>query len=157
MKIGNLKLLVFSLILCLGAGAIGSVFTTSAIGTWYTTLNKPSFNPPNFIFAPVWTTLYILMAVSFYLVLISKVKDKQLAVRLFLVQLFLNIFWSVLFFGLHSPLLALFDIILLWILILLTIKYFYKISHSTSYLLIPYLLWVSFAIILNLSIALLNP
>lgn len=157
MKAKDIKLLVFSLILCLGAGAIGSVFTTSAIGTWYATLNKPSFNPPNFIFVPVWTMLYILMAVSFYLVLISKVKDKQLAVRLFIAQLFLNIFWSVFFFGLHSPLLALFDIILLWILILLAIKYFYKISHSASYLLIPYLLWVSFAGVLNFSIVLLNP
>ena len=156
MKIENLKLLVFSLILCLGAGAIGSLFTTPAINTWYTTLNKPIFNPPNFIFAPVWTILYILMAISLYFVLISKAKNKTLAVKLFLSQLILNILWSVLFFGLHNPLLAFLEIIILWISILLTIIYFYKISKNASYLLIPYLLWVSLAGVLNLSIVLLN-
>ncbi len=156
MKIKDIKLLFFSLILCLGAGAIGSLFTTPAISTWYITLNKPSFNPPNFIFAPIWTILYVLMAISLYFVLTSKVKDKTFAVKLFLAQIALNILWSLLFFGLHNPLLALLDILLLWILIILNIKTFYKISKNASYLLIPYLFWVSFAGVLNLSIVLLN-
>lgn len=144
------------MVLCLGAGAIGSLFTTSAIRTWYTILNKPSFNPPNFVFAPVWTTIYILMAIAFYLVLKEKSKDKNTAVILFLVQLVFNVIWSVLFFGFHNPLLALSEIIILWISILLTIIYFYKISKNASYFLIPYLLWVSFAAVLNLSIVFLN-
>src|SRR3989344_102107 len=153
----NIKLFILSLVLCLGAGAIGALFTTPAINTWYATLNKPIFNPPNFIFATVWTTLYILMGMSFYLVLVSETKDKALAVKLFFFQLFLNILWSFLFFGFHSPLLAMFEIIILWVSILLTIIHFYKISKNASYLLIPYLIWVSFAAVLNLSIVLLNP
>ncbi len=93
MKLG-FKTLIFSVALCLGAGVLGSVFTTSEINTWYATLNKPAFNPPNWIFAPVWTTLYILMGISFYLVLKSKSKDKTLSVKLFVAQLFLNVLWS---------------------------------------------------------------
>ena len=157
MKVYNIKLLTLSLILCLGAGGIGSLFTTPAISTWYTTLNKPVFSPPNFIFAPVWITLYILMAIAFYLVLINKSKDKRMAITFFLTQLVLNVFWSVIFFGLHNPIFAFVEIIILWIAIFLTIKSFYKISRNASYLLIPYLLWVSFASVLNLSIVLLNP
>lgn len=157
MKVYNIKLLMLSIILCLGAGGLGSVFTTPAIGTWYTTLNKPVFSPPNFIFAPVWITLYILMAIAFYLVLINKSKDKKMAITFFLTQLILNVFWSIIFFGLHNPIFAFVEIIILWIAIFLTIKSFYKISRNASYLLIPYLLWVSFASVLNLSIVLLNP
>jgi len=153
----NIKLLIPSIVLPLLAGAVGSAFTTSAITTWYTTLNKPSFNPPNYLFGPVWTVLYILMGISFYLVLVSKAKSKQLAVKLFLVQLILNTLWSLIFFGAHNPMLALFDIVVLWGAILFTIVSFYKISKPASYLLIPYILWVSFATILNLSIVLLNP
>ncbi|MEK7573151.1 MAG: TspO/MBR family protein [Patescibacteria group bacterium] len=142
--------------LCLGAGAIGSLFTTPAINTWYVTLNKPSFNPPNYIFAPVWTILYILMGLSFYLILVSKEREKQTAVMFFVLQLILNVLWSLVFFGLHSPLGALITIVLLWISILMTIINFYKISKPASYLLIPYILWVSFASVLNLSIGMLN-
>lgn len=157
MKTINSKLLFFALTLTLGAGFIGSIFTAPAIDTWYQTLNKPSFNPPNFIFAPVWTSLYILMGVAFYLILSSKLKVKKLANQIFILQLILNIIWSEIFFGLKNPTLALFEIIILWIAIVFTIRSFYKISQTASFLLVPYILWVSFALFLNLNIFLLNP
>lgn len=148
--------LLLSIGLCLGAGVLGSVFTTSAIPAWYATLNKPVFSPPNWIFGPVWTTLYILMGISLYLVWTSKGKLKHNAINLFFIQLGLNVLWSILFFGLKNPALALAEIIALWVTIFLTIKYFYPVSRLAAYLLIPYLLWVSFASILNLAIVLLN-
>ena len=148
--------LFLSIGLCLGVGFIGSVFTVSSIPTWYASLNKPIFSPPNWVFGPVWTTLYILMGFSFYLIWISKSKFKQRAINLFFIQLMLNAVWSIVFFGLKNPSLALVDIVALWIAILLTIKYFYPISKSSAYLLVPYLFWVSFAGILNLSIVFLN-
>lgn len=136
----NVKLLVFSIALPLLVGAIGSAFTTSEITIWYTTLNKPSFNPPNFVFAPAWTTLYILTGISFYLVLTSKVKDKVLAAKFFVAQLLLNTLWSLIFFGAHNPLLAFLEIIILWSAVLLTIVSFTKsqnrqhifLSHTSS-------------------------
>lgn len=151
----NLKLLTFSIGLPLLVGFLGSYFTISSIPTWYATLNKPFFSPPNFLFAPVWTALYILMGISLYLVLISK-KNKDLAVKVFLIQLFLNFLWSFIFFGLQNPLIAFLEIVALWVSILFTIKFFYPISKTSAYLLIPYILWVSFALILNLAIVLLN-
>ncbi len=149
------KLLV-SIGVSLGAGAIGSFFTISSIPTWYVTLNKPIFSPPNWIFAPVWTTLYILMGISLYLVWISKSKLKQRGTTVFFIQLGLNVFWSLIFFGLKNPPAAFFEIIALWIAILLTIKTFYKISKLAGNLLIPYILWVTFAAALNAMIVLLN-
>lgn len=150
--------LTLSILFCLGVGFLGSYFTMPSIPTWYATLNKPFFSPPNFIFAPVWTTLYILMGVSLYLVWdkgISKKKVK-IAVLFFALQLFLNFLWSILFFALHSPILALFEIIILWLVILITIMKFRKVSNASSLLLYPYIAWVSFASILNLSIVILN-
>jgi tryptophan-rich sensory protein len=147
----NIPLLILSVGLCLGAGILGSFFTISAIPEWYSTLNKPFFSPPNWIFAPVWTVLYILMGVSLYLVWLKKKVP-----TVFWIQLILNAAWSVIFFGLKNPGLAMVNILALWIAIFLTIKSFYKISITASNLLIPYLLWVSFASILNLSIVLLN-
>lgn len=139
------------------AGVIGSIFTTPAIPGWYATLQKPSFTPPNWVFGPVWTTLFVMMGISLFLVWRhpSNTAIKR-AILVFGVQLFFNICWSIFFFGLKSPLLAFIDIIFLWIAILLTIIKFYKISAIASLLLIPYLLWVSFASILNLAIVLLN-
>lgn len=151
----NIKLLGFSIPLPLLTGAVGSYFTISSIPTWYETLNKPFFSPPNYIFGPVWTALYILMGISLYLVLISK-KKKDLAVKVFMLQLFLNFLWSIIFFGLQNPALAFFEIVALWLSIVFTIKLFYPISKNAAYLLIPYILWVSFATVLNLSIFLLN-
>lgn len=149
--------LIFSIGVCLLAGFLGSFFTVSAIPTWYASLNKPFFSPPNWIFAPVWTTLYVLMGISLFIVISNKkqaIKDK--AVVIFGLQLFLNFLWSVLFFGMKNPTLALIDIAALWIAIFLTIKSFSKISKLASNLLIPYLLWVTFASLLNLMIVILN-
>ncbi len=147
----NIPKLILSVGVCLGAGILGSIFTISSIPTWYATLNKPFFSPPNWIFGPVWTILYILMGVSLYLVWI---KNKVPAV--FWIQLILNALWSILFFGLKNPSLALVDIAALWVAIFLTIKSFYKINKPAGNLLIPYLLWVTFASILNLAIVVLN-
>lgn len=152
----NYAKLVVSIVICQLVGIISSVFTASSISTWYATLNQPFFNPPNWVFAPVWTTLYLLMGISLYLVWSSKAKEKKRALYVFAVQLGLNFLWSLLFFGLQNPLLALAEILLLWFSILLSILVFHKISKPASYLLIPYILWVSFAAVLNLGYVLVN-
>lgn len=149
--------LIFAILISQLAGIIGSLFTITSTNSWYTTIIKPSFNPPNWIFGPVWTLLYLLMGTSLYLILTTKKsKNRKIGLYLFFTQLVLNTLWSILFFGLHSPLAAFIEIILLWISILLTIKYFYKVNKKASYLLIPYILWVTFAAILNLSIVIIN-
>jgi translocator protein len=143
--------------MCQLAGIIGSLFTTSSIPTWYATLIKPSFNPPNWIFAPVWIFLYLLMGISFYLIWIkSNNPNFSFLMSVFLLQLVLNAFWSIIFFGLKSPLFAFVEIIVLWLTILICIILFFRISKISSYLLIPYLLWVSFAAVLNFAIWKLN-
>lgn len=139
--------------ICLGAGVIGSLFTAPAIPTWYATLNKPFFSPPNWVFGPVWTVLYVLMGISLYLVW----GKKKVNLKWFWVQLFLNTIWSVAFFGLKSPALAFVVIILLWFSIFQTIKTFAKVNKTVSFLLWPYFVWVSFATILNLALVILNP
>lgn len=150
--------LFLSVAVCLFIGFGGSLVTTPSISTWYTTLNKPSFNPPNWIFGPVWTTLFILMGIAAFLIWNEGLKKKPVknALAIFVVQLVLNFFWSLVFFGWHMPVLAFAEIIVLWIMILLTITKFRKLSKTASNLLIPYLAWVSFAAILNLSVAVLN-
>ena len=150
--------LISAVILCFAAGAIGSFFTTPAIPTWYASLNKPFFNPPNFLFGPVWSTLYLMMGISLYIVWQKKEKEgiKKKGLIYFYVQLFLNTIWSIVFFGLQSPFLAFLIILGMWITILITIKYFYQISKVASLLLIPYILWVSFAMVLNFFIMILN-
>ena len=136
---------------CLGAGILGSLFTVSSIPTWYQTLDKPFFSPPNWVFGPVWTILYILMGISLYLVWIKKKVPS-----VFWIQLILNATWSIVFFGLRNPSVAFVNIIALWIAIFLTIKSFSKINRLSSYLLYPYIAWVSFASILNFSIWMMN-
>ena len=153
--------LISAVILCQLAGIAGTSFTISAIPTWYATLTKPFFTPPNWLFGPVWTVLYFLMGVSLFLVWRKKVrgkqeKKKQFAFRLFGLQLAANFLWTMLFFGLHSPLLGLIDLVLLIVLIVLTYRAFYQLSKVAAYLLIPYLLWVSFATILNAALFSLN-
>ena len=150
--------LIVSILICQGAGAIGALFTSPAISTWYTTIQKPSFNPPNWIFAPVWTLLFLLMGISLYFVWSRGLEDKKIKIAVFIfgVQLALNIFWSFLFFDLQSPLYAFIEIFILWLAILLTIISFYKISKIAAYLLLPYILWVSFASVLNFSILIIN-
>lgn len=149
---------MISILICQLAGIIGSIFTSQSVGTWYLELQKPSFNPPNWIFAPVWIILYFLMGISLYLVWSegNKSKEAKSAYSIFGVQLFLNAIWSLLFFGLQSPFYAFLEIIFLWIAILFTIICFLKISKSAAYLLIPYILWVSFAAVLNFSLWVLN-
>ncbi len=146
--------LVISLLIPFLASAVGGLFTASSVSTWYVELSKPSFNPPSWIFGPVWTILYLLMGLSLYLVWIKKY-DKP-AFMVFGVQLFLNALWSVLFFGLQKPLYAFLELIFLWVAILLTIVYFYRLNKTSAYLLIPYILWVSFAAVLNFTIFVLN-
>lgn len=138
------------------AGGIGAIATTSKISTWYQGLIKPSFNPPNWLFGPVWTILFLLMGIAFYLVWTSEKREKIVAMRVFGVQLVLNILWSFLFFGWERPGLALIEIVGLWAAIYLTIKAFLKVNKTAGRLLIPYLLWVSFASVLNGAIFWLN-
>lgn len=143
---------ILSILLCEGAGLIGSIFTFSSVTSWYPALVKPFFNPPSWVFGPVWTTLYLLMGISLYLVWGTKKKN----LNWFWAQLVLNALWSIVFFGLKSPGLGFAVIILLWISIFQTIKAFRKINKTSAYLLWPYLAWVSFALLLNLSIVVLN-
>lgn len=146
-----LRLIGF-IFLCQAAGLIGSIFTFNSVNTWYVTLEKPFFNPPSFVFGPVWTILYLLMGVSLFLVWGKKKTD----LRWFWTQLALNTAWSIIFFGLKNPLLAFIIIIFLWISIIQTIRSFKKVNKTASYILYPYLFWVSFASLLNLSIVILN-
>lgn len=153
----KLQKLFLSLLLPFLAGFLGSIFTFPAISTWYTSLNKPSFSPPNFVFGPVWTFLYFLMGISFYLVLISKdVKRKKEATYIFIFQLVLNSLWSFTFFGLKNILLASFLIIVLWFTLVVMIANFYRLNKFAGFLNLPYILWVSFASALNFAIYALN-
>jgi len=146
-----LKLAV-AIVICEGAGIIGSFFTINSVNTWYTTLDKPFFNPPSWLFGPVWTILYLMMGISLYVAW----EKKKVDLKWFWIQLLLNSLWSILFFGLKNPSLAFLEIILLWGAIFMTIRSFWKNKRTSAYLLIPYLFWVTFATILNLSIVLLN-
>ena len=152
----RLPKLILAIAICQLAGIIGFVFTQDSTGTWYQTINKPTFTPPAEIFGPVWITLYTMMGISLFLVWNKKSRHKKKAITLFSIQLALNALWSILFFGLHAPWLAFANIILLWAFILAAMIQFYKISKSAAYLNLPYILWVSFAVVLNLAIALLN-
>lgn len=150
--------LITSIVICQLAGVIGSLFTRPAIPTWYATLEKPSFTPPNGVFSPVWITLFVLMGIAAFLVWNKGLSDQRvkIALSIFAVQLILNVLWSVMFFGLRSPLAGLIDIVILWIAISLTVLSFFPISRAAGLLLIPYILWVSFAAVLNFSIWRLN-
>lgn len=143
---------------CFLAGAIGSFFTSSSIPGWYQNINKPFFNPPNWIFGPVWTVLFLMMGISLYLIWKKETpkKIKRIAISIFAVQLLFNTLWSIAFFGLKSPFLGLIIIIILLFLIAVNIFKFYKISKEAGILLIPYIIWVSFAFILNFAIWKLN-
>ena len=146
---------LFSLTLPFLAGAIGSISTSSALKDWYPTLEKSPLNPPNWIFGPVWTTLYLLMGIALFLVISQKHLDKK-AITIFITQLILNTLWSIVFFGMENPLLAVVVIIALIVTVIVNIKMFLRIHPLAGYLLIPYLLWISFASYLNLMIAILN-
>lgn len=149
--------LIVSIVICQLAGIIGAVFTTPAISGWYANLNKPSFNPPNWLFGPTWILLYLLMGISLYLIWnLKPTTETKKAIVFFAIQLVLNSLWSIIFFGLRLPSVAFLEILLLLGFIILTIIKFFPLSKTSAYLLVPYLLWVSFASLLNFYIVKLN-
>jgi len=171
MRINNLFKLVIAIGISLGAGVIGAFFTAPAVQSiWYAELMKPALNPPTWVFGPVWTTLFALMGIAAFLIwrkydkltlsgvegLANRKKQIKIALGIFFAQLVLNTLWSIIFFGLYSPGGALVEIVFLWLAILATIVAFYKISKPATWLLLPYILWVSFAVYLNYSIYVLN-
>jgi translocator protein len=143
--------LVLAILLSQSAGLIGAFFTVDAISAWYVTLNKPVLAPPDWIFGPVWTILYVLMGIAAFCVWRQGIQNKGVkqALAIFAIQLVLNAAWSVIFFGTHQILIALLEIVLLWGAILWTIIAFSKISRLSARLMLPYILWVSFAVYLN--------
>ena len=155
MKNIDVKKLVIALIIPFLAAAVGSGFTTSKIQSWYAMLDKPFFSPPNWLFGPVWTILYIMMGVSLYLVWMKKPLNNKIF-KWFWIQLGLNTLWSILFFGMEKPGLALIEILILWVSIRMTMKNFAVVGSTPVRLLYPYLAWVSFATILNVAIWWLN-
>jgi len=156
-KLQGLKLLA-SIAMCQAAGIIGSFFTRESVSSWYMNLDKPFFNPPNSVFGPVWIGLYLLMGFSLFLIWrkgLDSGKAKQ-AFSVFIIHLLINSLWSFAFFGCRSPLAGLIVIAVLWLVIIWIIISFFSISRIASMLLIPYILWVSFAAVLNAAILLLN-
>jgi tryptophan-rich sensory protein len=155
-KISRIAIVV---IICLAVGYFSGMVTRASITTWYPTLVKPSFNPPNWIFAPVWTSLYVMMGVAAGLIWNQITTQKAAvtkALQFFIIQLVLNALWSYLFFGLHNLMLATIEVVLLWLMIFETYSQFAKINKTASYLMLPYLAWVSFASVLTASIWWLN-
>jgi len=145
-----------SILLPLIIGGISGYYTASNIQSWYVTLIKPSFNPPNYLFGPVWTSLYIIMGISFYMIWSSTKSNKNKLIGIYLFQLVLNFLWSFIFFKYHAIGIAAIEINFLWLSILTMIMMFYKNNKWAAFINIPYLLWVSFASVLNISIYLLN-
>ncbi len=148
----------FALGICLFIGFLGSLATQTSIDGWYLQLNKPSFNPPNWIFGPVWSVLFILMGIAAGIVWNKGFYHKwvQIALYHFGFQLLLNASWSLLFFGLNEPFWALIDIIALFVVLLFTIRWFKIVNTTAAYLLVPYAIWVAFAAVLNFEIWRLN-
>lgn len=148
----------FALAICLFIGFLSSLATQTSIGGWYLQLNKPSFNPPNWIFGPVWTLLYILMGIAAGIVWNKGFYHKWVKTALyhFLIQLLLNASWSLLFFGMQKPFWALIDISVLFVILIFTIKWFKIVSNTAAYLMIPYAVWILFAAVLNFEIWRLN-
>ena len=146
-------------VICLVVGYVSGMVTRTSITTWYPTLVKPSFNPPNWIFAPVWTSLYVMMGVAAGFIWNQITTQKAAvtkALQFFTIQLVLNALWSYLFFGLHNLMLATIEVVLLWLMIFETYSQFAKINKTASYLMLPYLAWVSFASVLTACIWWLN-
>jgi len=147
-----------AIVIANAAGLIGAIATSSAVTQWYPTITRPSFAPPNWIFGPVWTLLFIMMGIASYLVWRKGTYNKNVSValKLYGLQLVLNVAWSVIFFGLRNPGWAFVEIIALWLSIAATIVYFGRVSKTAAYLLVPYIAWVSFAAILNYTIWAIN-
>jgi benzodiazapine receptor len=149
-------MLIVFFAVCLGAGGLGSFFTASSVRDWYPKLRKPAGTPPSWIFGPVWTTLYLLMAVSAWLVWREYGRGALPALLIFFAQLALNIAWSGIFFGSRMPGVAFVEIVILWLAILFTIFVFYFLVPLAALLLVPYVLWVTYASYLNWGIWRLN-
>lgn len=149
--------LAISIAICFGAAGLGAALTDVSVDDWYVGLNKPAWNPPNWIFGPVWSALYLGMAIAAWLVWRQRQVDPRVGLSLFGVQLILNVAWSGLFFGLRNPAAAFVDVILLWWAILATIFAFARSSRGGAVLLVPYIGWVSFAALLNWTIWRMNP
>jgi tryptophan-rich sensory protein len=146
-----------SLAICFGAAGLGSLLTKPSISGWYSVLRKPSWTPPNWLFGPVWSALYLGMAIAAWLVWRrAGVSAAKLALTLFALQLVLNVGWSAIFFTLHIPGFAFAEIVLLWLLILATAASFWPVSRAAGWLMVPYLSWVGFAAALNCAIWRLN-
>lgn len=158
-KLAEWPLMLGSIFLCLFVGLVGGIATSSSVQTWYLTLVKPVFTPPNWLFGPIWTTLYILMGIALFLVLREGVRKENVktAVYYFVVQLLLNFAWSFIFFYFKSLAGGLIIILELWLMILLTMRKFYRISKAAAWLMAPYIAWVTIATLLNFSLMLLNP
>jgi len=150
--------LIAAVLFCIIVGSIGSLVTISGPDSWYANLAKPFFAPPNWVFAPVWIMLFMLMGISLYLIWQCGTEKPEVrtALAIFGVQFFLNVIWSFLFFGLKSPLLGLADIVILWLMIAATIAAFYRVKRSAAYLLIPYIAWVTLAAALNGAVYFMN-
>ncbi len=149
--------LIACIILCLAIGGVSGTATIGGLKTWYPSLVKPSFNPPNYLFGPVWSTLYALMGLSLYLILQSeKNANRNLALKVFFLQLTLNFSWSFLFFKFNWLGISFIEIIAIWVCILWMIVSFWRCNRTAAFIQIPYLLWVSFASVLNGSIWFLN-
>ncbi|MEO5593109.1 MAG: TspO/MBR family protein [Chitinophagaceae bacterium] len=150
----NTAKLIISIVLTTGIGLLGGIFTAPEIQTWFLHLNKPLWNPPNWLFAPVWTSLYLLMGIAFYLIWKAKagIDTKRWAIIIFIAQFALNFMWSYIFFKEHQMGWAFVEIVVLWIAIFCTIIAFSRINTTAAWLLVPYISWVSFAAILNYTI-----
>jgi translocator protein len=157
-KLSTVPKFFISLFIPLMVGYLGSIVTTSQISTWYASLSKPSWAPPNWLFGPIWTILFVLMGISLFLIWREGFnrRDVRFALLIFGVQLVLNLLWSVVFFSFHSLFGSFILIMILWIAILANIIAFYVISKPAGLLLVPYIIWVSIASYLNYSIYLLN-
>ena len=155
----DLLKLILCIIICEGLGSSGSIFTSMSVSTWYSTLVKPWFAPPGGVIAVIWTVLFMLMGISLFLVWREGLDRPgvKAAIYIFAAQFVVNIAWSAAFFGMRSPLNGLIVIVLLWLMILLTIIKFWRVSKNAALLLVPYILWVSIAMFLNYSILVLNP
>lgn len=158
MKVSTVVKIFIGVVICLGIGFVGSIATQTSVDSWYTTLNKPGFNPPSWLFAPVWTLLYILMGVAAGMVWSRGFHHIWVKTALyhFGFQLVLNASWSIAFFGYQSPLVAMLIIIALIVLVLITFKWFKVVNTTAAYLLIPYILWIVYAAALNFEIWRLN-
>ena len=157
MKIGAIVKLIFCILLPVGVGGLSAYLSGTADSAWFSALQKPSFNPPAYLFAPVWTVLYILMGIGLFIILQAKESaERTTAIWIFFIQLFFNFWWSLLFFKFHLLVVSVIEIAILWLLIVAMIRAFKKIKPVAAYLQIPYLAWVSFATVLNASISYLN-